>query len=276
MVLRVPDITSEELWIALAELLERNQLRSSPSWIHIEGRNGIEVKAFLDTLANSSMSSSLPIVSLDVEDSTRPGIVSLIPMADVLIISGGDVSMKKVTGGLNELEELRADPVEITRMISDLCLKHSSVLYITLGSAGCLMLYSEACRFPKPVFDNHSTKVWHQDGIAGPLFRILGNLQTQQKNTDTAWTMVEIGPLPNCNPIVETVGAGDTFNAGVIFGLSQGLDVLAAGKLGNTVAGRKCMQTGFEGLWRTQDWVRLHKPFGTTSQAGHRITVVLL
>ncbi|KAF8434677.1 hypothetical protein BGX38DRAFT_1145844 [Terfezia claveryi] len=223
---------------------------------------------FLDDLASRYRDSPIPIISLDVEDSSRPGITSLQSMADVLLLSGGDVSMQKITRIPFLLDEMRKGSVSI---ITGFNVKQSSVLFITLGSAGCLLLNSSNCRFPKPTLADHSSGVLHDSNTAGLRSRILGTLSDQQEtrlqqgssqdenldHEEVLWTMLEIGPLPNCNPIVETVGAGDTFNAGIIFGLSQGLDVLAAGKLGNTIAGRKCMQTGFEDLWRTDDWLRL-------------------
>lgn len=222
---------------------------------------------FLDSLARRYRDSSMPIISLDVEDSSRPGIASLQSMADVLLFSGEDISMQGFTRIPFLLDKMRKEGMSINQMITGFNMKQSSVLFITLGSAGCLMLYSSECRFPKPTLLDHSGGVWHSSSTAGLRSRILTTLDGQQgirpqqgcpqdgnANHETvSWTMLEIGPLPNCHPIVETVGAGDTFNAGIIFGLSQGLDVLAAGKLGNTIAGRKCMQVGFEGLWFMED-----------------------
>ncbi|KAI5794512.1 hypothetical protein DFH27DRAFT_139178 [Peziza echinospora] len=64
------------------------------------------------------------------------------------------------------------------------------------------------------------------------------------------WQFFEIGALPGCTDVVETVGAGDTFIAAVIFALQCELGVVEAGVLGNMVAGTKCLQIGFEHVWK--------------------------
>ncbi|XP_005073586.1 ketohexokinase isoform X3 [Mesocricetus auratus] len=48
--------------------------------------------------------------------------------------------------------------------------------------------------------------------------------------------------------VVDTLGAGDTFNASVIFSLSKGNSMQEALRFGCQVAGRKCGLQGFEGL----------------------------
>ncbi|XP_011736306.1 ketohexokinase isoform X3 [Macaca nemestrina] len=48
--------------------------------------------------------------------------------------------------------------------------------------------------------------------------------------------------------VVDTLGAGDTFNASVIFSLSQGRSVQEALRFGCQVAGKKCGQQGFDGI----------------------------
>ena len=46
--------------------------------------------------------------------------------------------------------------------------------------------------------------------------------------------------------VVDTLGAGDTFNAGVIHSLNRGESLLEAITFGCSVAGRKCGQHGFD------------------------------
>ncbi|ELK14057.1 Ketohexokinase [Pteropus alecto] len=48
--------------------------------------------------------------------------------------------------------------------------------------------------------------------------------------------------------VVDTLGAGDTFNASVIFSLSQGKSMQEALRFGCQVAGKKCGLQGFDGI----------------------------
>ncbi len=48
--------------------------------------------------------------------------------------------------------------------------------------------------------------------------------------------------------LVDTLGAGDTFNAGIIDALVRGLGLAEALKAANSLAGKKCGILGFEGL----------------------------
>uniref|UniRef100_A0A8D1Q034 Ketohexokinase n=4 Tax=Sus scrofa TaxID=9823 RepID=A0A8D1Q034_PIG len=53
--------------------------------------------------------------------------------------------------------------------------------------------------------------------------------------------------------VVDTLGAGDTFNASVIFSLSQGKSMQEALRFGCQVAGKKCGLQGFDGIVETSN-----------------------
>ena len=52
--------------------------------------------------------------------------------------------------------------------------------------------------------------------------------------------------------VIDTLGAGDTFNAAVISGYLEGLDIEATLARACRLAGEKCSQYGFDGLGRTR------------------------
>ncbi|KAI8579028.1 hypothetical protein K450DRAFT_243519 [Umbelopsis ramanniana AG] len=60
-------------------------------------------------------------------------------------------------------------------------------------------------------------------------------------------------PALNIDQVVDTVGAGDTFTAGVIYGLSHGFNVLDVLTFSCELAGRKVAQTGFDQLKQQLD-----------------------
>ncbi len=48
--------------------------------------------------------------------------------------------------------------------------------------------------------------------------------------------------------VVDSVGAGDTFTAGVIYGLTQSMTPENCLRFACDLAGRKCAQVGFDGV----------------------------
>lgn len=65
---------------------------------------------------------------------------------------------------------------------------------------------------------------------------------------DINGSIVQAEPCPPPNGVIDTIGAGDTFNATVVASLNQGHDLKTALQAGCRVAGRKVGQFGFQGL----------------------------
>jgi ketohexokinase len=68
-----------------------------------------------------------------------------------------------------------------------------------------------------------------------------------------AWALEADGRMHHCPAfpppkVVDTVGAGDVFNAGMIHGLATGADTAQALETATRLAGRKVGLTGFSGL----------------------------
>jgi len=76
---------------------------------------------------------------------------------------------------------------------------------------------------------------WGESGAAG------AQLQ------DGEWTFCE-SKAKSLGTVVDTLGAGDTFNAGVIHALINGLSCKDAISYACELAGKKCTQVGFNGL----------------------------
>jgi ketohexokinase len=69
----------------------------------------------------------------------------------------------------------------------------------------------------------------------------------------SATNQILSAPALNINQVVDTVGAGDTFTAGVMYGLSHGFDMMDVLTFACELAGRKVAQTGFDGLRQQLD-----------------------
>ena len=59
---------------------------------------------------------------------------------------------------------------------------------------------------------------------------------------------VTTSPIYPPHKVVDTLGAGDTFNAATVYALSNGADVTSAIKFGCFVAGTKCGGVGLKGI----------------------------
>lgn len=68
-----------------------------------------------------------------------------------------------------------------------------------------------------------------------------------------AWILDARGEINHCpaftpERVVDTIGAGDVFNAGMIASLSKGLDAVGALRFATQLAGKKVAMLGFAGL----------------------------
>ena len=67
-----------------------------------------------------------------------------------------------------------------------------------------------------------------------------------------AGEFVEIDPIPPPGPIIDTTGAGDAFNAGLIAGLARGMTVAEAGRV--AAAAGACCVTGLGATAGLRGW----------------------
>ncbi|HKK04364.1 MAG TPA: PfkB family carbohydrate kinase [Gammaproteobacteria bacterium] len=159
-------------------------------WLHFEGRAVDATRCMLETARRARP--SLPL-SLEVEKA-RPGIESLLPLADVLMFSRAYAR----TVGRDDPQAL----LDWARMRAP-----QAELYLAWGKAGAFALGSDG-------------RIRHC--AARPPART-----------------------------IDTIGAGDVFNAGIIDARVRGADMDAALQAAVALAGRKCGLPGLEGLGQT-------------------------
>lgn len=207
------------------------------SWIHIEGRNCEVLLKVLEAITTSDI---LPVignmshggmVSVDFERPGRKGLRALLPFADVAFISkdyANFIAMQENTDN----SQLLTNPDMVCRFLGSTGdeLMDTTVGYITVGSEGCYVFVSQTSVHAR---------------VAVPW---------ENGRWETGWLFIHLPvstDISSSGPVVETTGAGDTFIAAVIYGLGVlEMNPVQAGKLGNIVAGRKCLQTGYEGIWK--------------------------
>ncbi|MBE9562089.1 MAG: ketohexokinase, partial [Proteobacteria bacterium] len=154
-------------------------------WIHIEGRNVIEIAKMLIKIRQTCP--NIPI-SLEVEKS-RPNIENLFPQVDFLLFSKifAQCHINNAASFLQNIRELSA------------------------ANLVC---------------------AWGVDGGYA---------------LDTTGNILHSSAYPP-SQIIDTLGAGDTFNAGIINSLCKQHDLATALTSACKLAGKKCGQFGFKGL----------------------------
>lgn len=194
-----------------------------PSWIHIEGRN-------CKALPFQILSNICPygLISIDFERPGREGLRGLFSFANVAFISKNYASYISMQGSTSSPQNsTNIDVVRGALRGIGKELKETAVGYITVGSDGCYVFVSQ--------------KSAHAPIMAPAGRRLL----------EDGWLFAHLPASGGNGPVVETTGAGDTFIAAVIYGLGVlKLDPVQAGKLGNVVAGKKCLQEGYEDVWK--------------------------
>lgn len=207
------------------------------SWIHIEGRNCEVLLRVLETITTPD---NLPVIgnmshrkmiSVDFERPGRKGLRELLPFADVAFVSkdyANFIAMQEDVGS----SQLLANSDMVCRFLGSTRdeLMDTTVGYITVGSEGCYVFVSQTSTYAR---------------LAVPW---------ENGRWETGWLYIHLpvsNDISSSGPVVGTTGAGDTFIAAVIYGLGVlKLNPVEAGKLGNVVAGRKCLQAGYEGIWK--------------------------
>jgi len=212
----VPDPSTQEL----CELFPEVPI----DWIHVEGRNCLAVAEFLQD-ARYREKLQRTTFSVDLER-PREGLEVLRGIADVVFVSKeyagyilGDAGT--TLGCDNNLENFVGKFLSLTVN----SLKKETIGYLTLGAKGSIVFYRVGEHAEE---EDTTSKVW---------------------GLHVGWKWIHTLPEP-VTSVAETVGAGDTFIAGVIHARLSGSGPAEAGALGNKLAARKCGLNGFENVWQ--------------------------
>ncbi len=166
-------------------------------WVHCEGRHVEETAAMLRATRMAIRHRPLR-TSVEIEKN-RPGIETLLPLADVVL---------------------------------------------------CSRAYALACGYsaPEPFLAWVATQAPQASVFLG--WGEAGAWLQRPQATSTGEAAPPPTHAPACPPprLVDTLGAGDVFNAGVIDALVRGEDAESALRAGTRLAGRKCGQRGLHGL----------------------------
>lgn len=203
------------------------------SWIHIEGRNCEVLLNVLEmiTVSDTRSMKHNEMISIDFERPGRKGLRELFRFANVAFISkeyARSIAMQENADNCQLLTN--TDVVRgFLKNIGNELMK-ATVGYITVGSEGCYVFVAQKSVHARAVVFQESERL------------------------ENGWLFFHLSvsnDISSGGPVVETTGAGDTFIAAVIYGLGVlKLNPVQAGKLGNIVAGKKCLQEGYDGVWK--------------------------
>lgn len=212
----------------------------TPYWIHIEGRNCIEVLKFLKVIRSVGF---IGKISVDLERD-REGSKELIAEANILFVShtyGEALIKESIEEQINDSIKV-LDPSEIAAQITEiLCLemKLDACLYILWGKYGSFGF------------------VHNENFASGDSLKMYeGFLATYYPGKKAL-----VHSLAYPSKIVETVGAGDSYIAGALWtharshAMSPHVDPYSDSDypspltMATFIACRKCETKGFKGLW---------------------------
>jgi sugar/nucleoside kinase (ribokinase family) len=206
-----------------------------PEWIHIEGRNCSAVQDFLVKLDQVPWTGT---VSVDFERPTE-GLRDFIGIADVLFIS--ETYATALTEGMRLAD---GDHESLFHAVIDNIsqdVKHGASGHLLLGSVGSYSF----CKTK-----DYDMKAQYLERLRTKDPKPLGTGSIG----DIVYARFE--PLQlKAGEVVESIGAGDTFIAGVIWAMVRRWSWIDANLLATMIAGQKCTGHGFKRLW-TSDVVR--------------------
>lgn len=171
------------------------------------------------------------MISVDFERPGRKGLRELFPLANAAFISR-DYAMSIAMQENTESSQLLTNYDVVCGFLRNIGneLMKTTVGYITVGSEGCYVF------------------------VAKTSVHVRAAVHWESGRWESGWLFIHLrvsNDISSGGSVVETTGAGDTFIAAVIYGLGVlKLNPVQAGKLGNIVAGKKCLQEGYDGIWK--------------------------
>lgn len=201
-------------------------IRRPHCWIHFELRQYTSVLEMVRAADVARSSERTLRVSIEVEkpEMTVEQVVELIQLADVMFLSREWVEKHSASLLGSEAPQSR-HAFEIMAALAARCSAAREAL--DRGSVDLSRRVICVC-------------AWGAQGAYGAELELrAGAMAVRQEHFAAASKVAAV---------VDSTGAGDSFNAGVIAALGRGDDVTAALRSGCAVAGRKVAQKGFDGL----------------------------